>query len=101
MAEQSLAGDGLQRSLVPRSRFQPRLKRRVRLPYWSAGAWIIVTSACHPSVIMGLLVGRPYSSPGMWVGTGTEGEPPILHDREVTTRLASCIRKIEVCRATT
>jgi hypothetical protein len=29
-AEQPLAGDGLQRPLVPRSRFQPHLKRSVR-----------------------------------------------------------------------
>jgi hypothetical protein len=31
LAEQSRAGDGFQRSLVPRSRFQPRLTRGVRL----------------------------------------------------------------------
>ena len=66
------------------------------LPYRSAGALIIVTSACHPCVIMALLVVRPCSSPGRLVGTGTEGEPTILHDIEVTTLLASCVREIEV-----
>jgi len=50
---------------------------------------------------MELLVVRPCPSPGMVVGIGTEGAPTILHAREVTTRLASCIREIKVCRVTT